>query len=135
MAECGHRYPMATSEHDPNGPPTHLAPDLYKSLHDASPLPLAGNVVAPMLLLLGESDQRVPPTQGLAEYHALRALSEVPAGRDSTNRPEKRLVECCWFTGEGTDHALDGVEASRGAWLAAWMWYEEQGKGRRVELE
>lgn len=44
-------------------------------LADCSPIKHVHKVQAPTLLLLGEKDLRVPPSQGLAYYHFLKKRS------------------------------------------------------------
>ena len=64
-------------------------------------------MTVPVLLLIGTSDRRVAPSQGIGLYHALKA-------RYASMEPEGR-VEMLMFEGEG--HLLDGVEALR-------VWFE-----------
>jgi len=46
--------------------------DILMKLADCSPCKNVHKVQAPTLLLLGEKDLRVPPSQGLAYYHLLK---------------------------------------------------------------
>lgn len=46
--------------------------DVMIKLADCSPCKYAHKVQAPTLLLLGEKDLRVPPSQGLSYYHLLK---------------------------------------------------------------
>jgi len=43
----------------------------------SSPIALVDQVKAPVLLALGKKDRRVPFSQGLEYYHALRARGEL----------------------------------------------------------
>ncbi|PWN17905.1 alpha/beta-hydrolase [Microstroma glucosiphilum] len=126
MAELGLPYSF-------DAPPPFLSPENFKALSDASPARLVDKVEAPVLMLLGDSDQRVPPTQGLAYYHALcsRIERQWEAERSGVGRAPRLRAECLWF--KGADHALDTVESARGAWLATWKWFEEARRGREVE--
>lgn len=99
-------------------PPTYLDPDLYAEMDKVSPLQYYRDVTAPILILLGNADQRVPPLQGIALYHALMAEA-------------KAKVAACIF--DGADHALDTVEAARGSWVAQWKWFEEARLGGTAE--
>ncbi|NWI50017.1 APEH enzyme, partial [Calyptomena viridis] len=63
-------------------------------------------VRAPVLLMLGEDDRRVPPKQGLEYYHALKARG-VPT----------RLL---WYP--GNNHALAGVEAEADGFMNIALW-------------
>lgn len=110
LAETGHPFSLQS-------PPPYLTPDLYAALDSVSPLQYHGAITAPTLLLLGDSDQRVPPSQGLALYHAMKGKGKE--------------VGLCWF--EGADHALDTVEAARGAWLGVWEWFEGARRGEKVD--
>lgn len=46
--------------------------EVMMKLADSSPLKHVHKVLAPTLLLLGDKDLRVPPSQGLAYYHILK---------------------------------------------------------------
>ncbi|NWX16104.1 ACPH enzyme, partial [Aegotheles bennettii] len=70
---------------------------------EAVPLP---QVRAPVLLMLGEDDRRVPPKQGLEYYRALKARG-VPT----------RLL---WYP--GNNHALAGVEAEADGFMNIVLW-------------
>lgn len=126
MAELGLPYPF-------DAPPPFLSPENFKTLSDASPARLVDKVEAPVLMLLGDSDQRVPPTQGLAYYHALRSRveRETDGVRSRSGNTSRLRAECLWF--KGADHALDTVESARGAWLATWKWFEEARRGEEVK--
>jgi dipeptidyl aminopeptidase/acylaminoacyl peptidase len=87
-----------------------VTPVLYKQLYDASPIAHIANVRAPVLLLMGDVDQRVPPSQGRDYYHTLKALGKE--------------VEMLWFP--ENNHALDKVEAERVSWEAQWEWFEKR---------
>ncbi|XP_061202925.1 acylamino-acid-releasing enzyme isoform X1 [Neopsephotus bourkii] len=67
---------------------------------------LIPQVRAPVLLLLGEDDRRVPPKQGLEYYHALKARG-VPT----------RLL---WYP--GNSHALAGIEAEADGFMNIALW-------------
>ena len=93
----------------PYAPDVIVTPALYKQLYDASPIAHIANVRAPVLLLMGDVDQRVPPSQGREYYHALKAWG--------------REVEMLWFP--ENNHALDKVEAESVSWEAQWEWFEK----------
>ncbi|NXB81421.1 ACPH enzyme, partial [Donacobius atricapilla] len=63
-------------------------------------------VRAPVLLMLGEDDRRVPPKQGLEYYRALKARG-VPT----------RLL---WYP--GNNHALAGIEAEADGFMNMALW-------------
>ncbi|KAJ1973696.1 hypothetical protein H4R34_004988, partial [Dimargaris verticillata] len=67
----------------------------YQAMLACSPMRNITKVKVPTLLLIGEGDRRVPPTQGLAWLRGLRSLTKAP-------------VELKMYTGVG--HALDSVE-------------------------
>ncbi|KAG9308650.1 Alpha/Beta hydrolase protein [Chiua virens] len=77
------------------------------NLYAASPIAHVDRVKAPVLLLLGEDDLRVPPTQGRGYYHVLK-------GRG-------RVVEMLVFPKE--THPIDGVEAARVSFEAGRDWF------------
>jgi acylaminoacyl-peptidase len=74
-------------------PPSILTPEIFKKLHEASPLMRSDKVTTPTLLLIGKNDRRVPPDQGRAWFHALKKN----VGRDG--KPLE--VEMLAFEGEG----------------------------------
>jgi dipeptidyl aminopeptidase/acylaminoacyl peptidase len=76
---------------------TVLTPELFNNLQRCSPITHVDKVQAHVLLLIGEDDRRVPPSQGRNYYHALK-------GRGKS-------VDMLWFPGKG--HALDHVETSK----------------------
>nr|XP_060621741.1 acylamino-acid-releasing enzyme [Anolis sagrei ordinatus] len=71
-----------------------------------SPMQYVDKVQAPVLLMIGEDDRRVPPKQGLEYYHALKARG-VPA----------RML---WYP--GNNHALSGVEAESDGFMNIALW-------------
>ncbi|NXX18069.1 ACPH enzyme, partial [Podargus strigoides] len=71
-----------------------------------SPMRYVDRVRAPVLLMLGEDDRRVPPKQGLEYYRALKARG-VPT----------RLL---WYP--GNNHALAGVEAEADGFMNMALW-------------
>ncbi|KIJ18026.1 hypothetical protein PAXINDRAFT_9112, partial [Paxillus involutus ATCC 200175] len=91
----------------PFEPGTHVTPDSFTTLYAASPIAYIELVKTPVLLLVGEDDLRVPPTQGKGYYHALK-------GRE-------RVVEMLTFPKE--THPIDGVEAARVSFEAARDWF------------
>ncbi|KAF9228216.1 alpha/beta-hydrolase [Gyrodon lividus] len=91
----------------PFGPRTHITPDSFAKLYTASPIAHIDKVKTPVLLLIGEDDLRVPPTQGKVYYHALK-------GRG-------RVVEMLTFPKE--THPIDGVEAARVSFEAGRDWF------------
>ena len=76
---------------------------------DNSPVAHIENVIAPTLIGLGMQDRRVPPSQGLEYYHALRA-KKVPV---------KLLVY------DDCDHAIDGVASEADFWVNTKRWFDQ----------
>ncbi|KAL7543890.1 hypothetical protein ACHAXR_013330 [Thalassiosira sp. AJA248-18] len=76
---------------------------------DKSPIAHIENATAPTLIGLGMKDRRVPPSQGIEFYHALRAMGV----------PNKLLVydEC--------DHAIDGVGSEADFWINTKQWFDQ----------
>lgn len=50
-----------------------LSAEEHEAMRSKSPISHVGNVVSPILFLLGKKDLRVPMSQGLDYYHALKA--------------------------------------------------------------
>uniref|UniRef100_A0A8C5IR31 Acylamino-acid-releasing enzyme n=1 Tax=Junco hyemalis TaxID=40217 RepID=A0A8C5IR31_JUNHY len=81
-------------------------PAQWTEMLHKSPIRYADRVRAPVLLMLGEDDRRVPPKQGLEYYRALKARG-VPT----------RLL---WYP--GNNHALAGVEAEADGFMNMALW-------------
>ncbi|XP_061314211.1 acylamino-acid-releasing enzyme-like [Pezoporus flaviventris] len=81
-------------------------PAQWTEMLHKSPVRYVNQVRAPVLLLLGEDDRRVPPRQGLEYYRALKARG-VPT----------RLL---WYP--GNSHALAGVEAEADGFMNIALW-------------
>lgn len=79
----------------------------YAHLFRRSPIFQAHDIIAPVMLLLGEQDRRVPPTQGLNLYHLLKAKGTP--------------VDMLRFPGKG--HSLEEVESSRMTFEAIRWWF------------
>mmetsp|Transcript_12961 Transcript_12961/g.23516 ORF Transcript_12961/g.23516 Transcript_12961/m.23516 type:complete len:85 (+) Transcript_12961:526-780(+) len=76
---------------------------------DRSPIAHLKNAIAPTLIGLGMKDRRVPPSQGIEYYHALRA-KDVPT---------KLLVY------DDCDHAIDGVASEADFWINTKRWFDQ----------
>lgn len=76
---------------------------------DKSPIAHLDHVTAPTLMALGMKDRRVPPSQGIEYYHALRAK----------NVPTKLLVY------EDCDHAIDLVMSEADFWINTKKWFDQ----------
>jgi acylaminoacyl-peptidase len=85
-----------------------ISHETYEKLQAMSPIAHVKKVTAGVLLLVGASDKRVAPTQGINYYHALKA-----AGRAET--------EMLLFPGQG--HGLEGVEETRVRYEATRDWF------------
>lgn len=103
----------------------HVTPRIFEELYAASPSTAFVNYlkkrtqkanksehVPPVLLMIGASDQRVSPTQGIGFYHLLKGAGEE--------------VKILVFDGEG--HPLDGVEAAKVVWEAGRDWLKRFGR-------
>ncbi|NWJ04637.1 APEH enzyme, partial [Crypturellus undulatus] len=88
-------------------------PAQWAEMLHKSPIRYVDRVRVPVLLLLGEDDQRVPPKQGLEYYRALKARG-VPT----------RLL---WYPSNG--HALAGVEAEADGFMNIALWLLEHLRG------
>ncbi|KAG6844248.1 hypothetical protein H0H87_008462 [Tephrocybe sp. NHM501043] len=116
FTEFGEAYPVYSSPsavelESPSTPakrpaPPLVTPEMFARVHRASPIAHVDAVRASVLLMIGASDLRVAPTQGIEYYHALKQRA-----REGTR------IEMLVF--EGESHPLEGVEASRVGWQAA----------------
>ena len=79
----------------------------YAHLFRNSPMFRAQDILAPTLLLVGEDDKRVPPSQGRNFYHLLKGKG-TPA-------------ELLCFPGQG--HQLDGIESTRMVYESVKWWF------------
>jgi acylaminoacyl-peptidase len=55
-----------------------ITPDIHQQLYKASPIAFIDNVKTPTLLMIGNIDLRVPPTQGL-EFHKALISRNIPS--------------------------------------------------------
>ena len=76
---------------------------------DASPIAYASNVKAPTLVALGNSDKRVPPSQGIEYYHSLRSKG----------------VDTKLLMYEEDDHAIDKVKSESDHWINIKHWFDK----------
>jgi len=76
---------------------------------DKSPIAYLKNATAPTLVGLGMKDRRVPPSQGIEYYHALRAKKVAT----------KLLVY------DDCDHAIDGVASEADFWINTKRWFDQ----------
>ncbi|KAL3795993.1 hypothetical protein HJC23_013050 [Cyclotella cryptica] len=76
---------------------------------DKSPIAYLEHVNAPTLIGLGMKDKRVPPSQGIEYFHALRAKKI----------PTKLLVY------EDCDHAIDRVASEADFWVNSKQWFDQ----------
>ena len=98
----------------PFEPGTHVTPESFAALYAASPIAHVDRVKTPVLVLLGEDDLRVPPTQGRGYYHVLKGKG--------------RVVELLVFPKE--THPIDGVEAARVSFEAGRDWFRAFTEGK-----
>ena len=94
------------------GPRSLLTSDIFEKLQKASPIAHVDAVKAPVLLLVGDIDQRVPPSQSKIYYHALKGRGKE--------------VEMLMFPGDG--HSLDSVETELVSWETIRNWFVRFGK-------
>jgi len=63
-------------------------PDTMTSMYNMSPISHVKNVTAPVFLMIGKNDLRVPPSQGFEFYHTMKALGkEVMMNTYDDNHP------------------------------------------------
>ena len=92
--------------------PPLMSPETFERVYKASPIAHVDKVRASVLLLIGASDLRVAPTQGMEYYHALKGRRQVKESKSKVGEVEMLIFE-------GESHPLDGVEAARVGWEAA----------------
>jgi len=83
--------------------------DQLSTMWEASPISHIKNVVSPTLIAIGKSDKRVPPSQGIEYYHALR----------SKGIKTKLLLY------DNDDHAIDRVQSEADHWINILKWFQE----------
>eukprot|EP00816_Leptocylindrus_hargravesii_P008451 CAMPEP_0196815540 /NCGR_PEP_ID=MMETSP1362-20130617/50418_1 /TAXON_ID=163516 /ORGANISM="Leptocylindrus danicus, Strain CCMP1856" /LENGTH=816 /DNA_ID=CAMNT_0042192531 /DNA_START=72 /DNA_END=2522 /DNA_ORIENTATION=- len=83
--------------------------DEIASMYDASPVAHLNNVSAPTLVAIGLADKRVPASQGIEYFHALR----------SKGLKTKLLVY------EKCDHAIDLPTCEADHWINIKKWFDE----------
>lgn len=66
-------------------------------------------MTAPTLLAIGNSDKRVPPSQGIEYYHALRSKG----------------VNTKLLLYDDDDHAIDKVQSEADHWINIFQWFHE----------
>lgn len=92
-------------------PPMYAPLEALEAMRKASPITYADKIVDPLLLLLGEADQRVPPAQSRLLYHALR----------------QRGADVSLLSFPGADHALETHAAQEAAFDATFALFERTG--------
>ena len=84
-------------------------PEVLAKLWAKSPVARVDDIEAPVLLAIGLKDRRVPPSQGIDFYHALRARGK-----------EARML-----TYPDDDHALDSPRTAADHWCEIAAFLEE----------
>ncbi len=109
-------------------PPPALTPAHLAAMHACSPMAHVANVrvcgdgghhATPVLLMLGMKDRRVPPSQGLAWWHALRAVCWGAGGAGERGVPDTHARMLIFP--EDT-HALDAPATEADAWVHIALW-------------
>uniref|UniRef100_A0A7S1BNY9 acylaminoacyl-peptidase n=1 Tax=Corethron hystrix TaxID=216773 RepID=A0A7S1BNY9_9STRA len=77
------------------------------TMWEVSPIAHIENITAPTLVAIGISDKRVPPSQGIEYYHALRSKG----------------VETKLLLYENDDHAIDKVQSEADHWINILDWF------------
>ncbi|BGO95618.1 Alpha/Beta hydrolase protein [Rhodotorula toruloides] len=96
-------YEETSTPYSLSSPPTHLTSSTFNTFHSLSPLRHASNVTAPTLLLIGESDRRVPKDQGRAWFHALKGEGKAEVEMlvfPGNGHPVAETVEAEWVAFE-----------------------------------
>ncbi|XP_055503700.1 acylamino-acid-releasing enzyme isoform X1 [Leucoraja erinacea] len=82
-------------------------PALLEAMLSKSPITYASQVKSPVLIMLGEKDKRVHPTQGLEFYRALKAR-KIP-------------VRLLWYP--DNNHSLSKVDAEADGFMNITLWF------------
>ncbi|GAA5843100.1 hypothetical protein JCM3766R1_005237 [Sporobolomyces carnicolor] len=85
-------------------PPAVLTPEVFKKLHEASPMTQSSVVTTPTLLLVGKKDRRVPPDQSRQWYHAIKP--NFGRDRDGDGKKTKTPLEVEMLVFEREGHAI-----------------------------
>lgn len=108
-------YAETTLPYPFSAPPTHLTPEAFTTLYNASPIRLSHLARVPTLLLIGKDDRRVPPDQGRSWFHALKSnhiirgstAEEAKVEEESEEGGKDRAAgEVKMMAFEGNGHAL-----------------------------
>jgi acylaminoacyl-peptidase len=126
-SEFGFPYPVQSSSQGSStsttitskNPAPWINSQTFEKLQAASPISYVDAVKTPVLLLIGLSDRRVAPSQGVEYYHALKARFE-----------DKSQVDMLVF--EGESHPLDGVETAKVCYEAARDWFAKAKAGLQM---
>lgn len=87
-----------------------LTTEQVKMIHERSPISVVHNVKAPMLIMVGEVDLRVPPHQSYKYMHALK----------------QRGVECRLLKYPGESHPLEAkFETSADNTINMALWFDK----------
>lgn len=92
-------------------PPVPVSIEALRQMRDASPIAHVDRIQDPLLLLLGEADQRVPPAQSRLIYHTLR----------------QRQADVALLSFAQADHALETHAAQEAAFDATFALFERTG--------
>ncbi|RUS18686.1 Alpha/Beta hydrolase protein [Endogone sp. FLAS-F59071] len=95
--------------------PPVLAPEQYARFYERSPIANAHKIKTPVLLLIGENDRRVPPSEGYGLYYVLKGKGDV----------DVRLKA---FPDVG--HSLDSMDAETHGFEALAQFFLEQVVGK-----
>jgi acylaminoacyl-peptidase len=123
-SEFGFPYPVQSSSQGSSisttitskNPAPLMNSQTFEKIQAASPISYVDAVKTPVLLLIGLSDRRVAPSQGIEYYHALKARFE-----------DKSRVDMLVF--EGESHPLDGVETAKVCYEATRDWFAKAKAG------
>jgi len=84
-------------------------PEMLDRMWKHSPVSHIHNCQAPTLLLLGGSDRRVPPSQGI-EWHQLLRSKQIP-------------TKLLWYP--DSDHSISDSPSNDDAWIHTLLWLDE----------
>ncbi|CAM9241933.1 unnamed protein product [Ectocarpus fasciculatus] len=86
--------------------------EIARQMYDCSPIRYVQNVNTPVLLCLGAKDRRVPQSQGLEYYHALKSQSTL----------DNDLVQMKVYP--EADHAIDKPNSEADQFISMKLWFE-----------
>lgn len=104
-----------TVQHDIHDQPMHFTPEFAKRAVESSPIHYVQNVSAHVLLLVGEADRRVPPTQSREYFYAMQAHRKFK--QDGVD-----IGDCQMMLYPKNAHPIDMPSEEADAFISTYLW-------------